>query len=184
MFSKQEQSLFGLELKDDPIVKMLYAIFKKALDSQISTDINTVDVLLDVCSNTGNQFKRIYDAVEQDGSDLKRIKQYALDGARYTTSCISKYLLQGYSGSTMSEPISLPTNVEPSANYQAQQVLKEIPVTKRRTDMEWTKEYVDQCKKEKRKMNWKNCYELGLAEGYFKSYKNHQSLKSTYNQNE
>lgn len=189
VFSKQEQSLFGLEKKDDPIVQMLYAVSKKALDSQISTDEKTVHVLLDVCSNTGNQFKRIIDAVEQDGPDMKKIKQYALDGARYTTSCISKHLLQGSSSSTMPEPISLPTNVEPSANYQAQQVLKEIPITKGKTDMEWSKEFVDQCKKENRKMSWKNCHELGLAEGYFKSYKNHQSLKSTYhswlsNQNE
>ncbi|KAI9340371.1 hypothetical protein BD770DRAFT_465420 [Pilaira anomala] len=38
----------------------------------------TVHVLLDVCSNTDNQFKRIIDAVvEQDGPDMKRIiKQY------------------------------------------------------------------------------------------------------------
>ncbi|KAI8080649.1 hypothetical protein BDF21DRAFT_419435 [Thamnidium elegans] len=36
---------------------------------------------------------------------------------------------------------------------------------KRKTDMEWAKEPVDQYKKENRKMSWK---------------KNHQSLKSTY----
>ncbi|KAI7906115.1 uncharacterized protein BX663DRAFT_483753 [Cokeromyces recurvatus] len=136
VFSKQEQSLFGLEKKDDPIVKMLYAISKKALDRQISTDEKTIHVLLDVCNNTGNQLKRIIDAVEQDGPDMKRTKQYAFDGARYTTSCISKYLLQGSPSSTMPEPISSSTNVEPSANYQAQQVLKEISITKRKTDME------------------------------------------------
>lgn len=72
------------------------------------------------------------------------------------------------------------TNVKPEANYQAQQILKESPTTIQKTDMEWTKEFVEQYKKENRKMNWKNCYELGLAEGYFKSYKNHQSLKATY----
>ncbi|KAG2218849.1 hypothetical protein INT45_011273 [Circinella minor] len=180
VFNNQKQPLYKLEKKDDPIVKLLYAISKKALDNKISTVEKTMDILLDVCNNTEQQFKRIIDAVEQDGPDTKRIKLYALDGARYASSCTSKYSLQGSCSSTMPEPMSLPPNVRPLANYQPQLVLEEIPGTGRKTDMEWTKTFVDEYKKEKRKMNWKDCYELGLEEGYFKSYKNYQSLKTTY----
>ncbi|KAG2194023.1 hypothetical protein INT47_009914 [Mucor saturninus] len=91
VFSKQQQSLFGLEKKDDPIVMMIYSICKKALAGQISIDERTVNALLDVFSNTNNQFKRIIDAVELDGQDLKRIKQYALDSARYMRSCSARH---------------------------------------------------------------------------------------------
>jgi hypothetical protein len=111
---------------------------------------------------------------------MKRTKQYALDGARYATSCISKYSSQGSSGSTLPDPIGLPINAKSSANYQALQGLKDISAPKRKTGMEWAKEFVANYKKENKRMSWKNCYELRLAEGYFKSYKNFQSLKATY----
>ena len=75
MFSSQKQSLFSLEKKDDPIVKLLYAIAKKALDNGIQKDEKTIDALLDVCSNAESQFKRILDAVtDEDHPDVKRIK--------------------------------------------------------------------------------------------------------------
>ena len=171
VFSKQQQSLFGLEKKDDPIVKMLYALSKKALEDQISTDKKTVDALLDVCNNTGNQFKRMIEAIEHDGQDMKRIKKYALDGARSTSSCIEKYSQQG------------------SSDYQAQEILKEIPITEVKEDTQWCREFVEKCKKEKRKVSWKTCYEDGFERGYFKPYKSYQSLKIMYhkwakNQNE
>ncbi|KAL0074772.1 hypothetical protein F4703DRAFT_1707320, partial [Phycomyces blakesleeanus] len=80
VLSKQEQPLLGSEKKGAPIIKVL-----KAVSNQISTDEikKTVHVLLDVCNNTGNRFKRIIDALEQDDPDIKMIKQYSLDGAHY-----------------------------------------------------------------------------------------------------
>ncbi|KAI7848338.1 hypothetical protein BDC45DRAFT_541050 [Circinella umbellata] len=164
VFSSQKQSLFSLEKKDDPIVKLLYAIAKKALDNGIQKDEKTIDALLDVCSNAKSQFKRILDAVtDEDHPDVKRIKQYASDGARYTATCTSKFFQQG------------------SSDHQPQDVLREIPtITKREMDKQWIKEFIDRYKSENRKMNWKACYELGLQEGYFKSYKSYKSLKSSY----
>ncbi|KAI9339840.1 hypothetical protein BD770DRAFT_330854 [Pilaira anomala] len=47
----------------DPTVKLVYAIAKKALDYQIWEDEKKEDVLIDVCDNTNNQFKRIMEAM-------------------------------------------------------------------------------------------------------------------------
>ena len=52
VFTQQKCYLFGLELKDDPTVSMLYLIAKEVLNKQIRIHEGTVDVLVDVCNQT------------------------------------------------------------------------------------------------------------------------------------
>lgn len=87
---RQQVSLLGLENRSDPTVQMLYNIAKEILDDQIHKEEKTVDVLLDVCRNNRDQFKRIIEALEKDGN-TKRARSYADDGLLYAETCIQKY---------------------------------------------------------------------------------------------
>ncbi|KAI8646782.1 hypothetical protein BD408DRAFT_409724 [Parasitella parasitica] len=55
---EQRCSLFGLEYKENPTVILLYKIAKEALDYKIQDHNSTVERLIDVATETKNQFKR------------------------------------------------------------------------------------------------------------------------------
>ncbi|KAL0092588.1 hypothetical protein J3Q64DRAFT_1614037, partial [Phycomyces blakesleeanus] len=69
---------------------------KEPLTMKSTTKKTTVDVLLSVCNNNRDQFKRILDALEKDG-DVKRARLYADNGLLYSQP----------SSSTMPEPLAL-----------------------------------------------------------------------------
>lgn len=104
VLTQQQVSLLGLEHRDDPTVQMLYSVMKEILDHEIHNEETTLDVLLNVCNNSHNQYKRIIDALEKDG-DIKRARLYADDGLMYTQTCIRKYTQP--SSSTMPDPLAL-----------------------------------------------------------------------------
>ncbi|KAG2218850.1 hypothetical protein INT45_011274 [Circinella minor] len=151
----------------EPVVVILsiHPIPSQISNTFINTDNLPFELLppLVAIDNAEHQFKRTLDAAaDEDHPDIKNIKEFDLDGVRYTSTYTSKFLQQG------------------SSDHQPQEILREIPITKREADKQWVQEFIDSYKSDNKKMNWKVCYELGLQEGYFKCYKNFQSLKSSY----
>ena len=71
VLTKQEVSLLSLEYRDDPTVHMLYDVSRVALEHEIRDEERTVEVLLNVCENNQDQYKRIIEAIEEDGNGLK-----------------------------------------------------------------------------------------------------------------
>ncbi|KAI8146821.1 hypothetical protein BJV82DRAFT_398664 [Fennellomyces sp. T-0311] len=49
-----------------------------------------------------------------------------------------------------------------------------------KTDMEYVKEFIAEWKKNHPRVSWKECYRQGVSKGFFKSYTDSSSLKSTY----
>lgn len=181
VLTKQQVSLLGLEHRNDPTVQMLYSIMKETLDHEVHNEETTVNILLNVCNNNSNQFKRILEALETDG-DAKRARLYADDGLLYAQTCIRKY--SQTSSSTMPEPLALPQEVvegSSSSSSSHQNPLREIEPEKRMTDMEWAKKFIEEYKAENKRMNWQICFAKGQEAGFFKNYTNAQSLKNTYN---
>ncbi|KAG0734440.1 hypothetical protein G6F57_002134 [Rhizopus arrhizus] len=123
---------------------MLYAIAKESLDHEIHNEEKTVEVLLNVCKDNSIQYKRILEALKEDGGDIKR--------ARFFTS-------------TMPEPLPLPEAVVEANNSSSssshQTPLRAIETEKRITDMEWIAEFIDNYTAEKKKMNWQVCFDTG-----------------------
>ncbi|ORX46809.1 hypothetical protein DM01DRAFT_1148563 [Hesseltinella vesiculosa] len=94
---------------------------------------------------------------------------------------ILKYSTQG-SSSLMPAPPDLPESVLPSRDRNAStNPLRRINAENRKTDLEWANDFVEDCKAKKTKMNWKMCFDMGRAAGYFSTYANPLSLKNTFN---
>ncbi|KAI8080552.1 hypothetical protein BDF21DRAFT_339898 [Thamnidium elegans] len=85
---------------------MLYSISSIVLEHEIRDKERTVEVLLNDNENNRNQYKRILEAIEEDGSDSRRARMYANDALIYNETCIRKYTKQ-LSNSSMPEPLAL-----------------------------------------------------------------------------
>ncbi|KAI9266489.1 hypothetical protein BDA99DRAFT_558566 [Phascolomyces articulosus] len=71
----------SLEFKHDPTAKLLYSAAMHALDHQVQQNDATVDVLIYLCLETRNQFKRIYEAFYEDNeAGFKRPCAYTSAG--------------------------------------------------------------------------------------------------------
>ena len=98
------------QYKKDPTVILLYSVAKYALDHGIKTrTATTVDVLVDVASQTQKQFKRIIEATNDDKPDLKKIRTLSTDGGLYTQTCLYNDQQDTNETSTMSRPLDIPT---------------------------------------------------------------------------
>ena len=138
VLTKQEVSLLSLEHRDDPTMQMLYDISRVALEYEIRDEERTAEVLLNVCENNQNQYKRIIEAIEEDGNDSKRSRIYAYDGLIYNETCIRKYTKQ-LSNSSIPEPLALLPTVRANGSSKPthKSPLKIIDLNSRKTDMEW-----------------------------------------------
>ncbi|KAI7858608.1 hypothetical protein BDC45DRAFT_498725 [Circinella umbellata] len=108
VLTNQEQNLISLEYKDDPTVKMLYAIARDTLKHNLGEELDILAALIESCQQNQKQYKKIIDALKDDGNRSKRVLDYALDGVLYTESCLRKYQRQlSSSCSPMPERVSL-----------------------------------------------------------------------------
>jgi hypothetical protein len=126
-----------LEYRVDATVQMLYDISRVALEHEIRDEEKTVEVLLNVCENNQDQYKRIIEAIEEDGNDPKRARIHANDGLIYNEICIQKYTKQ-LSNSSIPEPLALsPTvHVSSSSKLTHKSPLRTIDPNSKKTDME------------------------------------------------
>lgn len=135
VFSEQQCSLLGLEYRDDPTVKLCYRIAKQTVDQEIRIHDATIDVFMDVCSQTKTQFERIIEAINQDGSSSARALDYARAGLVYMETCLYKYQQQTSNNSetALPPPPDLPDGVTPTAGRQTIEVLQEIKPQPKKT---------------------------------------------------
>ncbi|KAI8148893.1 hypothetical protein BJV82DRAFT_589995 [Fennellomyces sp. T-0311] len=181
---EQKCSIFGLQYKEDPTVMLMYKVASEALDHNIQDHQSTVDTLMNVATETQNQFKRILDAANDDTPNLKRIRSFASAGVLYTETCLHKYRVQDCEESDlMPAPLPLPPNVKPSESSTHVGVLRGASPPARFDDIAYAASFKADYLKTHKQMNWRACYEKGLSEGYFEKYKSYRSLKCTfYNQ--
>ncbi|KAI7848449.1 hypothetical protein BDC45DRAFT_541047 [Circinella umbellata] len=71
VFSKQQRSIQGLKHQNNPTIQLLYSITQDALSNEIRTE----DILVNVCEETKEQFKRIHDALENDDNPIMKMAQ-------------------------------------------------------------------------------------------------------------
>lgn len=182
VFMKQKCSLLGLELRNDATVKQLYLVAKEVLDREVRPHEATVVVLADVCAQTQKQFKRILEAIDEDGPSSKRARKYAGMGIMYTETCLHKYKRQCSSESSMKQPLDLSEGVSPTVGRQEVQVMSIIEPEKQKRDLDVVAEFITEYMKTNKRMNWRQCYDEGRADGYYKNYKDANTLKATYHQ--
>lgn len=170
---KQEILLFGLKHRDDPKVCMLYEIAKMALNHEAHYEETAIDGLLDVCNHNCDQYKWILEAIEEDGTNTTRVRRYADNGLLYSKTRIPKYSRQS-SIPFIPEPIGLPQTIQASTSRSTPiNSLRTInSETKRKTDMEWASDFIEERKAAKRRMNWQICFDKGREAGYFKTCAN------------
>ncbi|KAI7858198.1 hypothetical protein BDC45DRAFT_434513, partial [Circinella umbellata] len=180
---EQKCSLFGLEYKKDPTVILLYQIAKEALDHQIQDHNSTVERLIDVATETKKQFKRILEVSDEGNVGIKKMKSLASAGVLYAETCLHKYQWPVLDDSDMMPlPLDLPPNVQPPKRSTHIGILPQMPSEPQLDDMKYAREFKEEYLKTHKQMNWKVCYDKGLAEGYFSRYKNYKILKSTFNE--
>ncbi|CAO3672101.1 unnamed protein product [Rhizopus microsporus] len=76
-------SPLSLKYRDAPTVQILYDISRVALEHEIQNEERAVEILLSVCENNQDQYKRLIEAIEEDENDPKRARVYANDGLIY-----------------------------------------------------------------------------------------------------
>ncbi|KAG2216373.1 hypothetical protein INT45_007376 [Circinella minor] len=178
VFQKQACSLQSLKFKHNPTVKLLYSIAKEALNNQVPQHQETVDILVDVCIETRNQFKRILDALDEDN---KGARVYASAGVLYSETCSQKYKSQSLQDTSMPEPPELPEGVKASTRREPIQVLWEAEPERVKSDMQFIDEFVEDWLKTHKRISWAECVSEDKKQGYYKiMYRNNNSLKSTY----
>ncbi|KAI7901403.1 uncharacterized protein BX663DRAFT_553206 [Cokeromyces recurvatus] len=154
VFMKQKCSLLGLELRnDDTTVKLLYLVAKEVLDREVRPHEAIIDVLTDVCAQKcKSSSKEFWKQSTKMGHPLRG------------HTCLHKYKRQcSSSESLMKQPLDLPEDPE-----------------KREHDLDVVTEFVTKYMKTHKRMNWRECYDEGRANGYFKKYKDANTLKVTY----
>lgn len=184
VFTEQQCSLIGLEYRDDPTVKLLYAIAKQTIDHEIRIHDATIDVFMDVCNQTKTQFERIIEAINEDVPSSKRAIDYARAGLVYMSTCLYKYQQQSSSTSAtaLPPPPDLPNGVTPTAGRQVVEVLQSIEPQEKKRDMDVVDEFVTAWMRDHKRMDWKKCFNEGRTNGYYKNYKDARSLSITYHQ--
>jgi hypothetical protein len=50
----------------------------------------TIEVLLNVCKHNHDQYKKILEAIEEDGTNAKRMRMYTYSGLFYNEICLQK----------------------------------------------------------------------------------------------
>ncbi|KAI8047175.1 uncharacterized protein B0P05DRAFT_566616 [Gilbertella persicaria] len=154
VLTEQQCSLLGLEYRDDPTVKLLYAIAKETVDHEIRIYDATIDVFMNVCNQTKTQFERIIEAINEDGPSSTRAMDYARAGLVYMSTCLYKYQQQSSSTSVtaLPPPPDLPDGVTPTAGKQAVEVLQQIKPQGKKRDMDIVDEFVTVWMKDHKRM--------------------------------
>ena len=80
------------------------------------------------------------------------------------------------------DPQMFQPNVRPSNNRDHIDVLLSTEPSKTHDDMEYASQFKQNYFKNPRRMDWEERYKCGLADGYFKGYKNATTLKNTFNE--
>ncbi|KAI9274659.1 hypothetical protein BDA99DRAFT_568838 [Phascolomyces articulosus] len=155
-----------LKYQDDPTVQLLYSIAQ--------------DVLVNVCQETKNQFKRIHDALEgADNPVSKMARSYASAGFVYSDTCLRKYTHPIDSAAALlSETVSWPDGVIGQIGRSVP-VLPSLLPLKTMTDMEFVDKFAEEWRKQHSRISWMECYKQSV-EKYSSRSISYKSPKVTY----
>ncbi|KAI7857339.1 hypothetical protein BDC45DRAFT_532716 [Circinella umbellata] len=154
-----------------PIVALVYVFSKQECSIQALEFQNDPTVRL------------LYSIAQQSTEDpvSKIARKYANAGFVYIGSCLQKYTQEPINtAEAMPEPRSLPEGVIGSTGRTTVTILPSLPLPEKKTDMEFVEEFVTEWRKDHMQISWKECYKQGVNKGFFKSYSDSASLKSTY----
>jgi len=136
-----------------------------------------------VATETNKQFKRILEVSSEGETSIKKMKSLASAGVLYAETCLHKYQWPVLDDSDMiPTPLDLPPKVQPPKGNTHVDILPPMPSEPRLDDMKYAREFKEEYMKTHKQMNWKACYDQGLAEGYFSKYKSYKTLKNTFNE--
>ncbi|KAI8378879.1 hypothetical protein EDC96DRAFT_561634 [Choanephora cucurbitarum] len=169
----QKRSLMSMENKErtDETIVLLYTIAKPIFEDNVKSEERTIDVLLNVCEQMQKQFFKIKDALALGNGDetKKRVKEYAEDGRLYLEVCKAKY-----------RRISLPEQAKKDGPSAAEYVEDLLPSSNQPNGQSPDFEFVENFRKNEKRMNWSSCFNAGRTKGLFGSYKDPNSLKARY----
>lgn len=182
-FTKQKQSILGLEQRRDRTIGLLYRLAKEIFEDECAVEKDKLDVLFDVCDQMEKQIGKIIASARDPHQQSNSCSiSYAEDALGYLRTCKRKY---------QSIDSTEPTSPMPES--------KDLPEkTKRRQEGPRNDDLLPDAGKHsapdflfieafmaslgKKRMNWKTCFERGRATGAFRNYEDHNSLKAHYHE--
>ncbi|CEG66731.1 hypothetical protein RMATCC62417_03259 [Rhizopus microsporus] len=179
---KQKRSLLGMDSKEraDETIQLLYNIAKHIFENDITLEERTVDVLLNVCEQTQKQFYKIKEALEIENMEelKKRTREYAEDGYMYLETCKTKYRRM-----SLPEPPALPEEAKKDGPSRSEFIEDFLPASNLSNMKSPDFAFIENFKSNQKKMNWNACFNAGRAKGFFKTYKDYNSLKASFFKN-
>ncbi|KAG0183920.1 hypothetical protein DFQ28_000488 [Apophysomyces sp. BC1034] len=172
-FTKQKRSLLGLRERKDPTLQLLYRIAK-----------DKMEVLLDVCEQMTKQMRKIIrSANDPSPSSKEKLLLYAQDGLDYLSTCKRKYSSASCPSDLVVTPMEDPKDLEISetGNSNSREThVDQLPEADHHdsVDMQFIKTYMKE--RNNGRMKWAHCYSEGCKKGFFKDYKNAESVKEMY----
>ncbi|OBZ82374.1 hypothetical protein A0J61_09577 [Choanephora cucurbitarum] len=160
----QKRSLLSMENKGrtDETIMLLYTIAKQIFEDDVKSEERTIDVLLNVCEQMQKQFFKIKDALALGNGDetKKRVREYAEDGRLYLEACKAKYRRI-----SLPEPLDLPEQAKKDGPSAAEYAEDLLPSSDQPNDQSPDFEFVENFRKNEKRMNWSSCFNAGRAKG-------------------
>ncbi|KAG2203777.1 hypothetical protein INT47_012710 [Mucor saturninus] len=179
---KQKRTLLGMDSKEraDETIQLLYTVAKQIFQNDITLEERTIDVLLNVCEQTQKQFYKIKEALEIENLEelKKRTREYAEDGYMYLETCKTKYRRI-----SLPEPPALPEEAKKDGPSRSECNGDFLPASNLSKTKSLDFTFIESFKSNQKKMNWNACINPGRAKGFFKSYKDSNSLKASFFEN-
>lgn len=126
------------------------------------------------------QFNKIKEALETENLEelRKRAREYAEDGYMYLETYKAKYRR-----TSLHEPPALPEEAKKDGPSKSEYNEDLLPASSRPNTKSPDFAFVENFKSNQKKMNWNACFDTGRAKGFFKSYKDSNSLKASFFKN-
>lgn len=179
---KQKRTLLGMDSKEraDETIQLLYSIAKQIFENDVTLEERTIDVLFNVCEQAQMQFNKIKEALETENLEelRKRAREYAEDGYMYLETYKAKYRR-----TSLHEPPALPEEAKKDGPSKSEYNEDLLPASSRPNTKSPDFAFVENFKSNQKKMNWNACFDTGRAKGFFKSYKDSNSLKASFFKN-
>ncbi|KAI8973826.1 hypothetical protein BDF20DRAFT_884280 [Mycotypha africana] len=169
-FGSQQRNITTLDLHDDVTIIELYTIAKNETEKYADASESQLNALATICSASEDQFKKIKSILKDELTANSKAFKYVNQSIDYHSKLKRKYeeiIFEDKDGTTtpMEEPAEI-TVIE-----------SVVPNSLTDTEITFIENFIS---KKNGRMSWKTCWETGSRVGYFKRYRNEQSLRVVY----
>ncbi|KAI8888362.1 hypothetical protein K501DRAFT_303791 [Backusella circina FSU 941] len=169
-FGSQQRTIMALDLYDDVTIIELYTIAKNETEKHVGASKSQLNALTTICSASEDQFKKIKNILKDELPANSKAFRYVNQGIDYHSK-----LKRKYEEIIFEDKDETTTPMEEPAEIKVIESVVQSSLT--HEEITFIENFIS---KKNGKMSWKTFWEAGSRVGYFKRYRNGESLRVTY----